>query len=115
VLPHLVQSFQEWVSNVARVPVDETGRQPDVCIIELGGTVGDIESGPFTEALRQLRLRTEENEQHSFLVGLLVLCRASKLTLAAHFRLTPAKDRFGSEDKAHTSGRERHKECGPDA
>ena len=30
---------------------------PDVCVIELGGTVGDIESMPFIEALRQLQFR----------------------------------------------------------
>ncbi|XP_064130669.1 CTP synthase 1-like isoform X1 [Loxodonta africana] len=31
-------------------PVDEGGLEPQVCVIELGGTVGDIESMPFTEA-----------------------------------------------------------------
>ena len=30
---------------------------PNVCIVELGGTVGDIESAPFIEALRQLQLK----------------------------------------------------------
>jgi CTP synthase len=30
---------------------------PDVCVIELGGTVGDIESAPFVEALRQFQFR----------------------------------------------------------
>lgn len=30
---------------------------PDVCVIELGGTVGDIESMPFIEALRQFQAR----------------------------------------------------------
>jgi len=42
---------------VARQPVDETGEAPDVCVIELGGTLGDIESMPFVEALRQLQDR----------------------------------------------------------
>jgi CTP synthase len=37
--------------------VDENGEEPDVCIIELGGTVGDIESAPFVEALRQFHLK----------------------------------------------------------
>ncbi|KAJ1956418.1 CTP synthase ura7, partial [Dispira parvispora] len=32
-------------------------REPDVCIIELGGTVGDIESAPFVEAMRQFQFR----------------------------------------------------------
>ena len=38
------------------VPVDGRDGPPDVCVIELGGTVGDIESMPFIEALRQVRL-----------------------------------------------------------
>ncbi|CAO3638819.1 unnamed protein product [Mucor hiemalis] len=33
------------------------GEKPDVCIIELGGTVGDIESAPFVEAMRQFQFR----------------------------------------------------------
>jgi CTP synthase len=37
--------------------VDHTKEEPDVCIIELGGTVGDIESAPFIESLRQLKRR----------------------------------------------------------
>ncbi|KAF9945757.1 CTP synthase ura7, partial [Modicella reniformis] len=31
--------------------------EPDICIIELGGTVGDIESAPFVEAMRQFQFR----------------------------------------------------------
>jgi CTP synthase len=34
---------------------DEDGRTPDVVITEVGGTVGDIESLPFLEAIRQVR------------------------------------------------------------
>lgn len=37
-------------------PEDE-GHEADVCVIELGGTVGDIESMPFIEALRQLQYK----------------------------------------------------------
>jgi len=39
--------------------VDDTKQEPDVCIIELGGTVGDIESMPFVEAMTQLRRRAK--------------------------------------------------------
>ncbi|KAJ1971706.1 CTP synthase ura7 [Dimargaris xerosporica] len=35
----------------------EAASEPDVCIIELGGTVGDIESAPFVEAMRQFQFR----------------------------------------------------------
>ena len=57
VVPHLTDAIQDWIERVAKIPVDDTKEQPDVCIIELGGTVGDIESGPFIEAMRQLRRR----------------------------------------------------------
>ncbi|TLS20885.1 uncharacterized protein PpBr36_10755 [Pyricularia pennisetigena] len=43
--------------RVAKVPVDETGSEPQVCVIELGGTVGDIENMPFVNALGQLRMQ----------------------------------------------------------
>ncbi|PWW72350.1 CTP synthase [Tuber magnatum] len=57
VIPHLTDAIQDWIERVARIPVDETSEEPDACIIELGGTVGDIESAPFIEAMRQLRRR----------------------------------------------------------
>ena len=57
VVPHLTDATQDWIERVARVPVDETGVEPDACVIELGGTVGDIESAPFLESVRQLRRR----------------------------------------------------------
>ena len=56
-VPHIVDAIQDWVERVAKIPVDDTNEEPDVCIIELGGTVGDIESMPFVEAMTQLRAR----------------------------------------------------------
>lgn len=57
VVPHLTNAIQDWIERVARIPVDKHNQVPDVCIIELGGTVGDIESAPFVEALRQFQFR----------------------------------------------------------
>lgn len=57
IVPHLTDAIQDWIERVARTPVDESNEQPDVCVIELGGTLGDIESAPFVEGLRQLRRR----------------------------------------------------------
>ncbi|KAG7663050.1 URA7 [[Candida] subhashii] len=57
VVPHITNAIQEWIERVSRIPVDDTGLEPEVCIIELGGTVGDIESAPFVEALRQFQFR----------------------------------------------------------
>ncbi|KAH6669040.1 CTP synthase [Halenospora varia] len=57
VVPHLTDAVQDWIERVARIPVDDTNESPDVCIVELGGTVGDIESAPFIESMRQLKRR----------------------------------------------------------
>ena len=57
IVPHLTDAIVEHIERVSRVPVDDTKEEPDVCIIELGGTVGDLESALFVEALRQLRRR----------------------------------------------------------
>jgi CTP synthase len=50
VIPHVTDEIK---SRVARVGA---GRGVDVCISEIGGTVGDIESLPFLESIRQMRL-----------------------------------------------------------
>ncbi|THH12956.1 hypothetical protein EW146_g7206 [Bondarzewia mesenterica] len=57
IVPHITNAIQDWIERVSKIPVDETGEEPDVCIIELGGTVGDIESAPFVEAMRQFQFR----------------------------------------------------------
>ncbi|KAF7727497.1 CTP synthase ura7 [Apophysomyces ossiformis] len=55
VVPHITDAIQAWLENVASKPV--AGREPDICIVELGGTVGDIELAPFIEAVRQFQFR----------------------------------------------------------
>src|ERR1700759_1341050 len=49
VIPHVPNEIKEAVKKVASIG------DPDVVIAEIGGTVGDIESLPFLEAIRQLR------------------------------------------------------------
>lgn len=56
VVPHITNSVQEWVERVSLNPMHDNN-EADVCIIELGGTIGDIESMPFVEAFRQFQFR----------------------------------------------------------
>jgi CTP synthase len=49
VIPHITNEIKERIERVAK------NTNPDVVIIEIGGTVGDIESLPFLEAIRQFR------------------------------------------------------------
>lgn len=55
IVPHATDMVQSWIKEVAKRPVDGTNSEPDVCLIEVGGTVGDIESMVFLEALRQFQ------------------------------------------------------------
>ena len=48
VIPHITDEIKKAVRTVADT------HQPDVLIVEIGGTVGDIESLPFMEAIRQM-------------------------------------------------------------
>ncbi|KAJ3135195.1 CTP synthase ura7 [Physocladia obscura] len=57
VVPHITDCIQDWIERVAQIPVDSSNLEPDVCIVEMGGTVGDIESAPFIEAMRQFQFR----------------------------------------------------------
>ncbi|CAN8316273.1 unnamed protein product [Cochlearia groenlandica] len=54
IVPHITDTIKEWIERVAMIPVDGKEGSPDVCIIELGGTIGDDESKSFTNALSQL-------------------------------------------------------------
>ena len=54
VIPHVTNEIQEYVKRGAGVGTPEA---VDVAIVEIGGTVGDIESLPFLEAVRQMALK----------------------------------------------------------
>ncbi|WP_328654998.1 CTP synthase [Micromonospora sp. NBC_00330] len=53
VIPHITNEIKSRI--LAMADPDEDGQVPDVVITEVGGTVGDIESLPFLEAIRQVR------------------------------------------------------------
>ena len=54
VIPHITNEIQEFVKRGAAYGTPEA---VDVAIVEIGGTVGDIESLPFLEAARQMSLK----------------------------------------------------------
>ena len=58
VIPHVTNEIQEYIKRGARFGEPDA---VDVAIVEIGGTVGDIESLPFLEAVRQLSLRLGPN------------------------------------------------------
>uniref|UniRef100_A0A1L8DXU2 CTP synthase n=1 Tax=Nyssomyia neivai TaxID=330878 RepID=A0A1L8DXU2_9DIPT len=58
VVPHITDAIQEWVERVAQQPVKGTAK-PQVCIVELGGTIGDIEGMAFVEGFRQFQFKVK--------------------------------------------------------
>lgn len=50
IIPHITDEIKVAIKNVSEL------ERPDILIVEIGGTVGDIESLPYLEAVRQLRL-----------------------------------------------------------
>ncbi|MDO5626302.1 MAG: CTP synthase [Pseudomonadota bacterium] len=58
VIPHVTGEIQDFIKRGAGVG---TAEAVDVAIVEIGGTVGDIESLPFLEAVRQMSLRQGQN------------------------------------------------------
>ena len=53
VIPH--------ITNEIKKRIKEGGQKKDIAIVEVGGTVGDIESQPFVEALRQMALELHDS------------------------------------------------------
>lgn len=65
VIPHVTNQIKASINNVARVS------EADIVIVEVGGTVGDIESLPFLEALRQMR--TDVGRDNTFYLHVTLL------------------------------------------
>ena len=52
IIPHITDEVKREIHEIARI------NNPDVLLVEIGGTTGDIEGMPFLEALRQMRMET---------------------------------------------------------
>lgn len=83
IIPHITDEINRRVWNVA----DDTGA--DVVLIEMGGTVGDIESMPFLEASRQLHMELGEESNdlifiHTTLVPVLDVVGEQKTKPTQH-------------------------------
>lgn len=98
VVPHITNGIQDWIERVARQPVDDTNEEPDACIIELGGTVGDIESAPFIEAMRQLRRRAGRDNFIQIHVSLVPIVEGEQKTKPTQQAIREVQSRGLSPD-----------------
>ena len=72
VIPHITDEIKSMIRRAAE------HLDPQVMIIEIGGTVGDIESLPFLEAIRQFRAETGKEHVMNIHVTLLPYLSAAK-------------------------------------
>jgi CTP synthase len=71
VIPHVTNQIKAGILNVTK------DNQPDIVIVEVGGTVGDIECLPFLEALRQIHHDTGRDDTFYIHVTLLPYLKAT--------------------------------------
>ena len=51
---HVTEMIQDWIINASEKRWDEESEEKpeaDICLVEVGGTVGDLESGDYFEAI----------------------------------------------------------------
>ena len=71
VIPHVTNEIKDFIYNVGR------NTNADVVITEIGGTIGDIESQPFIEAVRQISLEVGRENSLFIHVTLVPFLRGS--------------------------------------
>ncbi|MDE0854049.1 MAG: CTP synthase [Nevskia sp.] len=69
VIPHITDEIQQRIR--------EGARGADICLVEIGGTVGDIESLPFLEAIRQMGVELGRKQSMYMHLTLLPFVRSS--------------------------------------
>jgi len=72
VVPHITNQIIESI-----IKLIQSENNLDVLIIEIGGTIGDIESLPFIEAIRQLKLELDKDNMLSIHVSLVPYIKAA--------------------------------------
>jgi CTP synthase len=77
VIPHITDAIKEAIHEGVSASERATGSPIDVAITEIGGTVGDIESLPFLEAVRQFALEKPRGDVLFVHLTLLPYLRAS--------------------------------------
>ncbi len=83
VIPHITSEIQKQIKNLTEIV------KPDIQIIEIGGTVGDIESVPFLEAAREFRLNNKNN------MIFIHLTLIPKIEVAGEYKTKPTQHSVG--------------------
>jgi len=86
-VPHVTNKIKKMILDTAYIPVQKDSEEiADVCLIEIGGTVGDLESSIYLEAIRQFM--HERDPSDTALVGITFVPLISK---TEEFKTKPAQ------------------------
>lgn len=88
VVPHITDEIKRLILKAASKPI--LGKQPDVCICEIGGTIGDIETTPFIEALR-LMARDHKSNDFCFVHLSMIICLDSDPESQKNYKTKPTQ------------------------
>ena len=69
-IPHVINDILLWFENVSKIKVqkDNKDKENEICIVEVGGTVGDYESVAFFEAIRVFLNQNNKEDCLVFLI-----------------------------------------------
>lgn len=79
-IPHVSGAIVDWLLDAGSKPTDGTHETPQICICELGGTVGDIDCMLFLEAVRELRDRVGRDNFCLIQQTLVPICNGTQKT-----------------------------------
>ena len=78
VVPHVIDEIKNTISEAAKLEKNKNNAlNADICIVEIGGTVGDIESLPFLEAIRQYR--HDHGRENTLFVHLTLIIKTAEM------------------------------------
>lgn len=93
VIPHVTNEIKSCITKLAEPDAD--GKKPDVVITEIGGTVGDIESQPFMEAIRQFAFDSGKDEAGNLNCLFIHLTLVPYLKAARELKTKPTQHSVG--------------------
>ena len=93
VIPHVTNEIKSCIARLAEA--DDEGEKPDVILTEIGGTVGDIESQPFMEAIRQFAFDAGKDEAGNANCLFLHLTLVPYLKAARELKTKPTQHSVG--------------------
>ena len=87
IIPHITNKIRASISEAAGTPINDSGLLPTICIIEVGGTIGDIEGMPFIEALRQMHFELDAKD-----MCFIHLSLVPKISASNEFKTKPTQN-----------------------